>query len=75
MTVRTGPVTAHSHHSAVDDVAIADLSRHFRGAVIRPGDAPYDAQRRIWNGAIDRRPALIARRPSATAGSSSISLR
>ena len=61
MTVRTGPVTAHSHHSAVDDVAIADLSRHFRGAVIRPGDAPYDAQRRIWNGAIDRRPALIAR--------------
>jgi hypothetical protein len=31
------------------------------GALIRPCDAPYDAERRTWNGAIDRRPALIAR--------------
>jgi hypothetical protein len=54
-------VTAPSHRTALDDVAIADLSRHFRGALIRPGDASYDAERRIWNGAIDRRPALIAR--------------
>ena len=61
MAIGTGPVTAPSHHTALDDAAIADLSRHFRGALIRPGDAPYDAQRRIWNGAIDRRPALIAR--------------
>ena len=61
MAITTGPVTAPSHHTALDDVAIADLSRHFRGALIRPGDAPYDAERRIWNGAIDRRPALIAR--------------
>jgi DNA excision repair protein ERCC-3 len=45
-------VTTPSHHTALDDVAIADLSRHFRGALIRPGDAPYDAERRIWNGAI-----------------------
>jgi len=61
MAVRTGRVPAPGHPTAVDDVAIADLSRHFRGALIRPGDAPYDAERRIWNGAIDRRPALIAR--------------
>jgi FAD/FMN-containing dehydrogenase len=61
MAVRTGPVTSPSHHTALDDVAIAGLSRHFRGALVRPDDAAYDAQRRIWNGAIDRRPALIAR--------------
>ena len=33
----------------------------FKGELIRPGDERYDAARRIWNGAIDRRPALIAR--------------
>src|SRR5574341_56899 len=66
MAIRPGPVTAPSHQTALDDAAIAELSRHFRGALIRPGDAPYDAERRIWNGAIDRRPALIARCTGAT---------
>src|SRR5262245_29951319 len=61
MAIGAGPVTAPSHDRALDDLAIADLSRQFRGALIRPGDASYEAERRIWNGAIDRRPALIAR--------------
>jgi len=30
-----------------------------RGAVLRPGDQGYDDARAIWNGLIDRRPALI----------------
>jgi FAD/FMN-containing dehydrogenase len=32
-----------------------------RGAVLRPGDQGYDDARAIWNGLIDRRPALIVR--------------
>ncbi len=33
----------------------------FRGILIAPGDERYDAARAVWNGAIDRHPALIAR--------------
>ena len=31
-----------------------------QGAVVVPGDETYDHARRIWNGAVDRRPALFA---------------
>jgi len=37
------------------------LRSRFRGALLRPGEEGYDEARRVWNGAIDRRPALIAR--------------
>jgi len=29
--------------------------------LLRPGDPGYDDARKIWNGMIDKRPALIAR--------------
>jgi FAD/FMN-containing dehydrogenase len=37
------------------------LKPHFRGEILTPGSAGYDAARRLWNGMIDRRPAAIAR--------------
>jgi FAD/FMN-containing dehydrogenase len=40
---------------------VQELETDFRGALLRPGDKEYDAARRVWNGMIDRRPALIAR--------------
>lgn len=44
------------------DAALATLATNFQGSLVRPGDAPYDEARRVWNGAFhDRRPALLAR--------------
>jgi hypothetical protein len=31
-----------------------------RGALLQPGEAGYDEARKVWNGIIDKRPALIA---------------
>jgi FAD/FMN-containing dehydrogenase len=33
----------------------------FRGELLGPGDVRYDEARRVWNGAFDRHPAIIAR--------------
>jgi FAD/FMN-containing dehydrogenase len=45
----------------LDDVAIQDFMAQLRGELIRPGDAGYDDARKVYNGMIDKRPALIAR--------------
>ena len=37
------------------------LRSRLRGELLTPSDPGYDAARRVFNGAIDRRPALIAR--------------
>ncbi len=47
--------------SILDPVAIGELAGDLRGEVIRPGEPAYDEARRVWNGMIDRRPALVAR--------------
>jgi FAD binding domain/Berberine and berberine like len=49
----------------IDAGSFAELRTRFRGALLRPGEDGYDEARRIWNGAIDRRPALIARSAGA----------
>jgi FAD/FMN-containing dehydrogenase len=41
--------------------ALGAFGSRFRGALIGEKDQGYDAARRVWNGLIDRRPALIAR--------------
>jgi FAD/FMN-containing dehydrogenase len=45
----------------LDEARVDALKGLFRGEIIRPVDAAYDKSRKVWNGSIDRRPALIAR--------------
>src|SRR6266498_5985096 len=45
----------------LDDAAFNELAASFRGPLVRPSDPTYDWDRNIWNGSIDRHPALIAR--------------
>src|ERR1700680_3431334 len=40
---------------------IAELRTTFLGELLEPGNAGYDEARRVHNGLIDKRPALIAR--------------
>jgi len=47
--------------ATLDDATIDVFRAEFRGELIRPGDEAYDWARRVFNGMIDRRPALIAR--------------
>jgi FAD/FMN-containing dehydrogenase len=41
--------------------AVDDLKSRLRGALLRGGEPGYDDARSLWNGMIDRKPALIAR--------------
>ena len=45
----------------LDEVALRELGGSFRGRLVPPADPTYDEHRRVWNGSIDRSPALIAR--------------
>jgi FAD/FMN-containing dehydrogenase len=40
---------------------IETLERSVNGEIVRPGGDAYDTYRRVWNGMIDKHPALIAR--------------
>jgi FAD/FMN-containing dehydrogenase len=40
---------------------VDEFRRTLRGSVLSAGDNGYDEARQVWNGLIDRRPALIAR--------------
>jgi FAD/FMN-containing dehydrogenase len=53
-TMTEGPV-------ALDEGAVDQFARAFRGELIQPEDPAYEQARRVWNGLIDKHPALIAR--------------
>ena len=45
----------------IDEARLSELTSGFSGQLLSPGEEGYEEARRIHNGMIDRRPALIAR--------------
>jgi FAD/FMN-containing dehydrogenase len=45
----------------LDEAALRELEGAFRGELIQPGNPAFDEHRKVWNGSIDRSPALIGR--------------
>jgi FAD/FMN-containing dehydrogenase len=45
----------------LDEVTLQGFRASLRGELLRPSDAGYEAARQVWNGMIDKRPALIVR--------------
>ena len=54
-------VTLAGADSTLDEAVVERFGSGLRGELLRPDDAEYDEARGLWNGVIDRRPALIAR--------------
>ena len=52
--------TLDGDDTVIPESALQAFRGAFRGPLVRPGDATYDATRAIWNAMIDRRPGLIA---------------
>src|SRR5438046_3110270 len=54
-------MTAIAEGLTLEETALAELTAGLRGRLVGRDDPDYDEARKIWNGSIDRRPALIAR--------------
>src|SRR4051812_19718533 len=53
--------TSDGADAILEEAAVQGLKASLHGPLLQPGDAEYDETRKVWNGMVDRRPALIAR--------------
>ena len=58
-TTRAGTVTG-----VLGEATIRELESGLAGSLVGPGNPNYESARRVWNHAIDKRPALIVRAAS-----------
>jgi len=54
-------VTSTGGETTLEGAAVKELADSMRGDLLMSGESGYDHARAVWNGMIDRKPALIAR--------------
>lgn len=53
--------TITGERTVLDEAEVKEFQTRLRGKLLRPSGDGYDDARKVWNGMVDRRPALIAR--------------
>ncbi len=53
--------TVAGEEAVLEQAAVDELRQSLRGSLLTPGSSAYDTARTLWNGMIDKHPALIAR--------------
>ena len=54
-------ITTAGADTMIEEPTVTAFRTRLRGELLRPDDPGYDEARKVWNGMIDKRPALIAR--------------
>src|ERR1700719_4131617 len=54
-------ITTNGTDTILEEATVQNFADSLRGPLLHPGEGGYDEARKVWNGMIDRRPALIAR--------------
>ncbi len=54
-------ITGSGEAKVIEKAVVEELAASLRGRLLLPTSEGYDAARKVWNGMIDKRPALIAR--------------
>ena len=53
--------TTTGGHTVLGEAAVRQLQTSLHGELLLPSNASYEGTRKVWNGMVDKRPALIAR--------------